>query len=60
LEALKKEWMEEMKANMNDNEKQMEAMRLSYEEKLKKAKAKEGDNAADKLLKKINEEKKTK
>jgi hypothetical protein len=39
---------------------QMEAMRLSYEEKLKKAKAKEGDNSADKLLKKINEDKKTK
>jgi hypothetical protein len=38
----------------------MEAMRLSYEEKLKKAKAKEGDNSADKLLKKINEDKKTK
>jgi len=35
-------------------------MRLSYEEKLKKAKAKEGDNSADKLLKKINEDKKTK
>ena len=38
---------------------QMEAMRLSYEEKLKKAKSKE-DSSADKLLRKINEEKKSK
>ena len=37
----------------------MEAMRLSYEEKLKKAKSKE-DSSADKLLRKINEEKKSK
>jgi len=49
-----------MKANMADNDKQMEAMRLSYEEKLKKAKKTKDESSADKLLKKINEDKKTK
>lgn len=60
LEQLKREWMEEMKANMADNDKQMEAMRLSYEEKLKKAKKAKEESSSDKLLKKINEDKKTK
>jgi len=53
--------MEEMKANMADNDKQIEAMRLSYEEKLKQAEMKKGsESSADKLLRKINEDKKTK
>lgn len=61
IDQLKKEWMEEMKVAMTDNEKKIEAMRLSYEEKLKQAeKRKGGESSADKLLKKINEDKKTK
>jgi kinesin family protein 1 len=36
---MKKEWMEEMKANMDGNDKEVEEMRLSYEEKLKAAQA---------------------
>ena len=36
---MKKEWLEEMKSNMDDNDKEMVEMRLSYEEKLKAAQA---------------------
>ena len=36
---MKKEWLEEMKSNMDDNDKEVEEMRLSYEEKLKAAQA---------------------
>ena len=39
IEKMKKEWLEEMKSNMDDNDKEMEEMRLSYEEKLKAAQA---------------------
>ncbi len=35
LDQLKREWMEEMQAQMAGNNKEMEEMKMSYEEKLK-------------------------
>ena len=40
MEALKKEWMEEMKAQMAGNEQEMAEMAKSYEQKLKEAQEK--------------------
>ncbi len=57
LEALKREWLEEMKANMDGNDKEVEELRLSYEEKLREAQRKGGDTNA---LAKIMHEKKNK
>ena len=39
MEALKKEWMEEMKAQMAGNEQEMAEMAKTYEQKLKEAQA---------------------
>ena len=59
LERLKKEWLEEMKANMAGNDKQLEDMKLSYEEKLKAAQA-ASKNSGDELMQKIMKDKGTK
>ena len=42
LEALKKEWMQEMKLQMAGNEEEMAEMAKSYEQKLKEAQEKAG------------------
>ena len=55
---MKREWMEEMQANMNSNENEMTEMKRDYEEKLKQA-LKEKSKVNEKLQK-ITEEKKTK
>ena len=59
LEKLKREWMEEMKANMAGNDKEMDDMKLSYEEKLKAAQL-AGKNSGDEMLQKIMKDKQTK
>ena len=59
LERMKKEWMEEMKANMAGNDKELEEMKLSYEEKLKAAQL-AGKNSGDAMLQKIMKDKQTK
>ncbi len=46
--------MEEMQAQMNGNNKELEEMKLSYEEKLKAAQK----NSSDHALQQINKEKK--
>ena len=51
--------MEEMQANMNGNDRELEEMRLSYEEKLKAAQKAQSKNVDHKLAK-IMEDKKTK
>ena len=56
---MKKEWMEEMKANMAGNDKELEEMKLSYEEKLKAAQL-AGKNSGDAMLQKIMKDKQTK
>ncbi len=58
LKQLKAEWLEEMKANLNGNEKEMNDMRLSYEEKL--LAAQKAATAGDHALARVMEEKKTK
>ena len=47
MEALKKEWLEEMKAQMGNNERDMEDMAKTYEEKLKEAKQRAADGDKD-------------
>ena len=42
LEALKKDWMQEMKLQMAGNEEEMAEMAKSYEQKLKEAQEKAG------------------
>ena len=51
--------MEEMKANMEGNDKEVEQMKLTYEEKLKAAQA-ANKNEGDELLQKIMKDKQTK
>nr|XP_040578221.1 kinesin-like protein KIF28P isoform X1 [Lepeophtheirus salmonis]XP_040578231.1 kinesin-like protein KIF28P isoform X1 [Lepeophtheirus salmonis]XP_040578235.1 kinesin-like protein KIF28P isoform X1 [Lepeophtheirus salmonis] len=55
IEKLKGEWQEEMMANMRDNNKELEEMRLSYEEKLRST-----ISPADALRAQIMEDKKSK
>ena len=59
LEKLKREWLEEMKANMAGNDKELEDMKLSYEEKLKAAQL-AGKSTGDDMLQKIMKDKQTK
>ena len=58
LEALKKEWLEEMKANMDGNDKELEEMKKTYEEKIKAAHA--ANQAQKSAIDTLNQEKKTK
>ena len=58
LAALKKQWLEEMKANMKANEKEVSDSGKSTEERTKEQKSDEGQK--DSVLSQIMEEKKTK
>ncbi|CAG0885568.1 unnamed protein product [Darwinula stevensoni] len=57
-DALRKEWEEEMKARMMTNEKEMEEMRKTYEEKLKQMQGEQGASPAA-AMKEIEKERKT-
>ena len=57
LEKLKKEWLEEMKSQMDNNDNEVKELNLSHEEKVKAAKAAQ---VANPLLNQIMEDKKTK
>ena len=51
IEQLKKEWNDEMQAQMKDNDKELEQMKMSYEEKLKAAQEGSNNNAMQALQK---------
>ena len=42
IEELKKEWMDEMNSRKKDNDKELQELKLSYEEKLKAAQSQGG------------------